>query len=58
MKAKQCDRCDKFYSTINEHQMKLTRISTTASRYQKQLDLCPECEADLIKWYEEGKKDD
>jgi len=58
MKAKQCDRCGEFYSKTNEYHMRLARISTTASRYQRQLDLCPKCEADLIKWYEEGKEDD
>lgn len=57
-KAKQCDRCDKFYPTKGEAKMRLTKLSQTASRYARTIDLCPKCEAQLIEWFEEGKKHD
>ena len=54
MNAKKCDRCGKLYEpeTIIEG-YRLTRYSQFNSRYQKKIDLCPECHESLKKWFEQ-----
>lgn len=55
-KAKQCDRCFKFYPTTQVPKLRLTKLSQTASRYEQSIDLCPDCESELSAWLKEGKK--
>ena len=53
MRAKECDRCGKFYSCYNyKPELKLVKNTPTQSNYTKQVDLCHECEKELVKWFE------
>lgn len=54
MKAKCCDRCGDFFplQQSEESEFKLKKINRTASRYEKSLDLCPECQEELQQWFE------
>jgi len=54
MLARKCDRCKEFYTYIPDlpDRYKIVRVSDTASRYTKSLDLCSECEAKLKIWFE------
>ena len=58
MKAKQCDRCKKFYSTGEEKKYKLVKVTNTTSRYTRSVDLCPKCENELQEWFKKGEKND
>ena len=57
MKANVCDRCKKLYVPKGLRKFKLVRVSETASRYEKSVDLCPECESELGKWWHEGERE-
>lgn len=61
MKAKQCDRCGAFFSTMNENMncrlQLLQGKSNRYSRYTKSVDLCPDCDKALLKWFEEKKNE-
>lgn len=57
MKVLICDRCKKMYDKNNNPKYKVNKISSTASRYPKVIDLCPECEESLAEWFKEGKNE-
>ena len=60
MKALRCDRCKGFFEqkgVESGRTYKIKRVSSTASRYEKSLDLCPKCEEKLKAWMEAGKKE-
>ncbi len=46
------------YEKNNNPKYKVNKISETASRYPKVIDLCKNCEESLTKWFEEGNKDE
>lgn len=64
--AKKCDRCGNFYTSsekrldsqgrylkgITMDGLKYTNgyINQSCTRYQKQIDLCPDCGEKLISW--------
>ena len=56
MKARICDRCGEFYENNIKDEYKITKISPTASRYSKLVDLCPKCQKSLASWFESVKK--
>lgn len=58
MNAKRCDKCKRFYNKPPEgaNKLKLVKISETASRYTKSVDLCPDCERSLEKWFNDIEK--
>ena len=52
MRAKICDRCNGYYNPYKyTPRLKLTGISASASRYNKPLDLCKDCEQELVEWF-------
>lgn len=58
MKAVCCDRCGTFFSLSDsrlKEGYKLKQISESASRYEKSLDICPECQKELTDWMKKGK---
>ena len=57
MRARICDRCGGYYKNDNKDELKLARMSQTASRYTKPIDLCPECQKSLASWFESVKKE-
>ena len=57
MRARICDRCGGYYKNDNKDEFKLARMSQTASRYSKSIDLCPECQKSLASWSESVKKE-
>lgn len=57
MRARICDRCGEYYKNDNKDEFKLARMSQTASRYTKSVDLCPECQKSLASWFESVKKE-
>ena len=56
MRARMCDRCGEYYKNDNKDEFKLARMSQTASRYTKSIDLCPECQKSLTNWFEHFEK--
>lgn len=55
MKAKKCDRCNKFYETNNDAGVQLT-IDRLKSYDFMYYDLCDECAEKLIKFLELEEK--
>ena len=51
MRANQCDRCGQLYKNKTKKRFRLIRYSDCESRYQRGMDLCPDCEDDLEKWF-------
>lgn len=58
MKAKCCDRCNKFYDFEEKFEKKivLKSYSKTKSKYIFQVDLCPACQKSLEEWFEKGQE--
>lgn len=58
MRARMCDRCGEYYKKDNKFidEFRLAKISQTASRYTKSIDLCPECQKSLTYWFEHYEK--
>jgi methionyl-tRNA synthetase len=56
MKAKQCDRCMAFYVPDEEPKVTVRKKAETKSRYTKSLDLCKNCQKDLIAWLKKPPK--
>ena len=55
--AKICDRCKNFYvPNIYKATYRMVALSPTPSNYKKNIDLCPECEKDLARWFKEKKE--
>lgn len=52
MKANQCDRCGALYVKNGKKKFRLVKYSDCQSRYQRGIDLCPDCEDDLEKWFD------
>lgn len=50
MKAKICDRCKNFYELKFENKMRIQILKDTKSRYVKSIDLCPECQKEIMNW--------
>lgn len=56
MKALQCDRCGYFYLTDGGAVLKLypnNKKENDKVRLHR-VDICPACEYDLNRWFEEG----
>lgn len=59
MKARLCDRCKDFYEEVHDFKgdiFRIKKVSQTASRYERSLDLCPKCTKELGEWMQEGMK--
>lgn len=56
MKARQCDRCMEFYVPDKEPKVTVRKKAETKPRYTKSLDLCENCQKDLITWLKKPPK--
>lgn len=52
MLATQCDRCGALYERRKNQLFKLFRVSEKKSKYQRAVDLCPDCEKELGQWFD------
>ena len=69
-RAAKCDKCGKFYERdvpvtedIPDDECKVLEVSITLYAFQEgdrnnfYYDLCPDCEAKVIEWLDEGDSD-
>lgn len=57
-KALKCDRCGQFYDLLTELRNYRIRDFSESCKYEKYVDLCPDCYEKLINFLDEIKNQD
>ena len=57
-KALKCDRCGSFYDLIKEPRNYLIRDFSKPIKYEKYVDLCPDCYNKFLNFLDEIKNQD